>query len=319
MSEQTPPSGPLQPPPPSTARPAASPRSATPEELRRLISALGNPADDLYARAEDQLILLGAQAVPALIDALDERGPWLRAYRAAEALGQIGDGRASGPLTDALRHPNSNVRWSAARAIGKAGDWRVLQPFSPLRSVARSDRGKTSWGEPVAAAAQNTINEMSRRSTALRLTDPAKTAILCAVALLAILFASSQVQAFRETLSTNTAAVWGTAVTPIIPTPAPDEEDEEETPEAATTPTPKTTPTPASDPITATVIRDNANIRPAPNTNNTPLAQARAGETLEVLEKQGEWYRIRLADDPDQEAWIAVSVLGPPSAEVPER
>ena len=54
--------------------------------------------------------------VPALNEALNPHRPWLSAYRAAEALGQIGDGRAAGPLLDALRHPNSNVRWSAVRA-----------------------------------------------------------------------------------------------------------------------------------------------------------------------------------------------------------
>ncbi|HEX5691326.1 MAG TPA: HEAT repeat domain-containing protein, partial [Roseiflexaceae bacterium] len=96
------------------------------ERINSLVGALGDPNHPLHHQALDDLVAIGAPAVPALNDALNPNRPWLTAYRAAEALGQIGDGRAAGPLLDALRHPNSNVRWGAVRALAIVGDARAL-------------------------------------------------------------------------------------------------------------------------------------------------------------------------------------------------
>ena len=84
--------------------------AALQQRIMTLVSALGDPGHPLHARAVEDLVTLGEPAVPALIEALRTHEPWLIAYRATEALSQIGDGRAAGPLVDALRHPNSNVR-----------------------------------------------------------------------------------------------------------------------------------------------------------------------------------------------------------------
>ncbi len=321
MSESTPSPTTPNPPRASTAKPAAAPPTVSPEQIRRLIAALDQPGDELYDYAEDELIALGPQAVPALIVALGEQGPWLRAYRAAEALGQIGDGRASRPLVAALRHPHSNVRWGVVRALAKVGDSRAILA---LRRVVRQDRGKTSWGESVASAAQVALNEMQGRSAMLRLSDPIKIALLVAVALFALWFASDRVQAFYDTVDNAGSVAWGTAVTPIIPTAAPESDDPEEEDLGEegidTTPTPTleitTTPTDTLAVITAQVTASSANIRPAPNTNNEPIARLVSGDTVEIVEQAGEWYRIQLPNGTGT-GWVASSVLGPPSAPVP--
>ncbi len=326
MTESTPKPNPPSPPPASTAKPAAAPPNVAPEQIRRLIAALDQPGDALYDHAEDELIALGPQAVPALIAALGEQGPWLRAYRAAEALGQIGDGRASRPLVATLRHPHSNVRWGVVRALAKVGDSRAILA---LRRVVRQDRGKTSWGESVASAAQVALNEMQGRSAMLRLSDPIKIALLVAVALFALWLASDRVQAFYTTVDdpSNTVA-WGTPVTPIIPTAVPEGDlgaddlgaDDLGADGLAPTPTPTlaitTTPTLEPAAITASITASSANLRSAPNTNNDPIGRLVSGDTIEIIERSGDWYRIQLPDGTGT-GWVAISVVGPPSAPVP--
>lgn len=321
MTEQNQPN-PKEQPKQSQAKPAPTPPPVAPEQIRRLIAALDQPEDALHGQAVDDLIVLGPQAVPALTAALEPQGPWLRAFRAAEALGQIGDGRASRPLVAALRHPHSNVRWGVIQALAKVGDSRSILA---LRRVARQDRGKTSWGEPVAAAAQAALAEMQRRSAVWRLSDPVRIALLAAAALFALWLATGRVQAFRAAVdeSANTA-LWGTAVVPVIPTPLPESELTEEEPEeefADLTPSPTApsedaaTPTVTVVAVTATVTQPTANVRPAPNTNNDPIARVSSGDVVTLLAQSGDWYRVRLPDG--VEGWIASSVLGPPSGPVP--
>src|SRR5262245_61447907 len=167
------------------------------ERIGNLIAALGDPSHPLHHQAVDDLVAIGAPAVPALNEALNPIRPWLTAYRAAEALGQIGDGRAAGPLLEALRHPNSNVRWSAVRALAVVGDARTLLD---LRRVARTDRGKTSWGESVAGAAQSALNQMQGRNILLRGADMIKTAVAVVLMLIALIFAWKVVGDLRAEL-----------------------------------------------------------------------------------------------------------------------
>jgi len=75
------------------------------------------------ADATRTLVKIGARAVDALIGALndDDDGEVRRA--AADALGQIGDPRATGPLLAALNDDHDNyVRRAAAGALGQIGD-----------------------------------------------------------------------------------------------------------------------------------------------------------------------------------------------------
>src|SRR5919202_938048 len=148
----------------TTARQAASQEPSGP--LHELIGALGNPAHAQHTQAVDDLVAHGRAAVPALMAALRAEHPWLTAYRAAEALGEIGDGRATGALLQALNHPNSNVRWSAVRAVAQVDDPRARRA---LRQVAQADSAKTSWGDSVAETAQQALDQKQARSAVRRL------------------------------------------------------------------------------------------------------------------------------------------------------
>src|SRR5689334_14100314 len=190
---------PRTPPAPASSRRAETraAQQAARERIANLIAALGDPTHPLHQSACDDLVALGDAAVPALNEALSPNRPWLTAYRAAEALGQIGDGRAAGPLLEALRHPNSNVRWSAVRALAVVGDARALLE---LRRVARDDRGKTSWGEPVAGAARSALNQMQSQNILLRGADLIKTAVACVLMLVALIVAWKVVGDLRSQL-----------------------------------------------------------------------------------------------------------------------
>ena len=318
MAEQTPTS---KQPPQSNAKPSATPPPANDSQIKGLIAALGTPTDPQHDQAEDLLIKFGTQSVSALGDVLTPQAPWLLAYRAANALGQIGDGRASRPLINVLSHPHANVRWSAVRALAKVGDSRAILA---LRRVAREDRGRTSWGESVAATAQAALNEMQRTSTLLRLSEPVKIALLVALAFFAFVWASGRVNAYRATLNNTSAQVWGTPVTPIIPTALPEEDGQgtdsgtdsggEATPEATATPEVTVTPTVAA--VTAQVVAASANVRPAPNTSNDPIGRLQSGQTVQILGQSGDWYKIQLPDATGT-GWVSVSVMGPPSGPVP--
>ena len=84
---------------------------------------------DLIVRKEwDELIRLGEPSVEPLIQALKDE-EWGARYRAAEALGEIGDARVVEPLIQALKDENPDVRMRTARALGKIGDERAVEPL----------------------------------------------------------------------------------------------------------------------------------------------------------------------------------------------
>lgn len=58
--------------------------------------------------------------------------------QAADALGKIGDTRATGPLIAALEDKESDVRAKAARALGKIGDKRAVEPLIAALEDERS-------------------------------------------------------------------------------------------------------------------------------------------------------------------------------------
>src|SRR5919202_3707177 len=184
------------------------------DRIRELINALGDPNHPQHAQAVAELVAIGPRAVGPLGAALSPDRPWLASYRAAEALAQIGDGRASGALIGALRHPNSNVRWSVVRALAEVGDTRTLWA---LRRVAREDRGKTSWGESVADTAQLALDRLQSRSALLRFTEPIKTALVFVAMFSAVLFAAARVQdviaELRRDVPVPSVAVSGTTAT----------------------------------------------------------------------------------------------------------
>jgi hypothetical protein len=300
------------------------------ERISVLINALGDPQHPLHQRAAADLVAIGEPAVPALSELLRSDSNWLQAFRAAEALGQIGDGRAAGPLLNALRHSNSNVRWSAVRALAVVGDARTL---IELRRVARNDRGKTSWGEPIAGAAQSALDQMQGRNILLRGADLLQTAVACVIMLVALIFAWSVVTSVREELSgigridpssPEAQPLVRTAlptippeVPTLIPTLAPTATIAEEAPAAADTP------------LLLGAVVSAGNVRSSPDRlPDNVIGQISEGDEIIFLTTTPDfqWYRIRLGESrsaasqirtEDGSGWVSRSLLTEPPADVP--
>jgi hypothetical protein len=299
------------------------------QRLMTLIDALGDPGHPLHARAVDDLTALGEPAVPALIEALRTHEPWLLAYRATEALGQIGDGRAAGPLVEALRHPNSNVRWGAIRALATVGDARALLE---LRRVARTDRSKTSWGESVGDTARVVLEQMQSRTLLARVAELVKTAIACVLMLVSLIFAWSVLTELRDELSqVGRVEPAPVIIAPPMRTTAPQA--------ALTPPTPVQTPTapPAPSPPTPVpvnpsertgIVVTSGNVRATPaRLPDNVIGSVTAGDTLVFLgvTSDGAWYRVQLGSPTapssqirsvDGSGWISASLVTAP-ADVP--
>ncbi len=324
------------------ARPPRPGRGGPPrEQIAALIEALGDTSHPLHAGAVDDLAAIGGPAVPALCEALDPSRPWLTAYRAAEAAGRIGDGRATGALIQALNHPNSNVRWSAVRALTQVGDMRAVLE---LRRVAQGDQGRTSWGEPVAGAAQSALGEIGRRSVWGQSLELVKTAVVAVLMILALILAFSVVSALRGELDRFGLLIPGQSEVPqfTLPTAAP-EPTEAPLPtlaplgatsaaDAAGQPTvePVLGPTSA---IAATgaltgTVRQDANVRPFPGTDNQPVGRVNLGDEIIFVARTADssWYLIRLgqqrADSSsitsvDGSGWVNQALVSAPAGEVP--
>ncbi len=90
---------------------------------------------DLEKTAIDSLGRIGAAAVPALVQSLQQPNPETR-LQAANVLGRIGpDAQAAVPeLVRALRDPNLEVRKAATRALGQIGP-AAEEAVAPLLEI----------------------------------------------------------------------------------------------------------------------------------------------------------------------------------------
>lgn len=301
-------------------------RRAPDERIRELILALGDPNHPEHAQAVSELVAIGPAAVPALGGALSPDRPWLTAYRAAETIAQIGDGRASGALIGALRHPNSNVRWSVVRALAEVGDTRTLWA---LRRVAHDDRGKTSWGESVADTAQFALDRLQSRSALLRFSDPVKTALVFVAMFAALLFAGDRVQALLTELRRPVAAPEVAAAPSEDETAGPEEAGAGAAVESATadvlgTPTARSiTPTPSV--ITSTVKSGSGNVRSQAQLGDNVIGIVNEGDELIFLAVQGDWYYVQLGQKRSARSnirgdrgWVSRVVVNEPSTRPPQ-
>jgi len=295
-----------------------------PRQIDDLVQALGTPKHRAHRTAVDELVALGPAAVPALTGALGPDRPWLTAYRSAEALAQIGDGRATGALINALRHPNSNVRWSVVQALSEIGDSRSIMA---LRRVARDDRGKTSWGEAVSDTAQLALDRLQSRSIFLRLWEPLKTILVAAAMIAAVAWAANQVQNLFDEVRTPANAPAVLLPEELTATAAAEQLAESSpTPEPTPEPTPAPSPSPSAAGVIGGVIggvtgrvTSAANVRSSPDsTNNTNvIGTAALGSEVQISGRNGNWYRVRLPGG--QEGWISASLLNVPGgANIPQ-
>jgi len=71
------------------------------------------------SRMMDTLVSIGKSAVPSLIELLNNPDTWMSCFFAADALGEIEDERAIGPLADALEDPELGENaYSALKKFG---------------------------------------------------------------------------------------------------------------------------------------------------------------------------------------------------------
>ncbi len=314
------------------------------ERIDDLLVALGDAQHPYHAGAIDELTAIGPAAVPALNSAIGPSQPWLGVYRAAETAGRIGDGRASTALISALRHPNSNVRWSVVRALTQVGDVRAALE---LRRVAANDQGRTSWGESVAGAAQSALDQLRRRSVWGQSIELVKTALTAVFMILALTLAFSVVQTLRGeldgfglvipgqtqipqfTLPTTeptlgpTARPMSAAAPALAPTAdAADAADGTDAPVSGETPV-------SVGPLVGTV-QQVANVRPLPNTDNEPIGRVSQGDEVRILARSpnGQWLRIELGErragasainnpDGSGSGWINQALVSVPAGEIP--
>jgi hypothetical protein len=233
-------------------------------------------------------------------------------------------------LLQALRHPNSNVRWGAVRALTRAGDLRSL---IELQRVAQTDQGRTTWGESVADAAQSALDQVRRKSVWGQSYELIKTAVTSILMILALVLAFSVISTLREELDRFGRVIPGQNQIPqfSLPTVEPTVAD----PTAAPSPTlalPTSVPSSAveaSPVLTGTVIQI-SNVRPFPGTNNQPIGRVNQGDVVELLARSGndQWYRIRLSDtvaagstidnpDGSGSGWINRALLTVPEVDLP--
>jgi HEAT repeat protein len=96
----------------------------------------------LSKEAIKALTIIGQPAVEPLIKSLRDKNSIVR-KNAAEALGELGDKRASDSLITALEDDDGTVRQYAAEALGKIGDNRALKP---LTAALRDRKSKVQEG-----------------------------------------------------------------------------------------------------------------------------------------------------------------------------
>jgi hypothetical protein len=254
------------------------PPAPSDEEIARWVALLARPEDPTHGRAVDELVVIGRPAVPMLIAAL-QSDSWVQAFRAVEALGLIGDRRAVRHLTRLLRHPNSNVRWGAAEALGRL---QSRWARGPLRRSAQNDENRTSWGETVSEAAERAVASIDETwvSRLINVFQILFYLALCVLVVYAAFYIVRQALEQRER---------------FVPTPT-----ATATVTATATATPTATPLPTFVPVPAT-IRDTANVRDRPDSaTGARIAVLHQGDEIWIqggrVDGDGAWwYFITLA------------------------
>lgn len=91
------------------------------QNINTLLAGLHDPKKEARAEAMHGLVSLGRAAVSPCIALLRDED-WRIRYRAAEALGLLGDGSAYAALVGALDDEKDHVRYMAAKGLGLLGD-----------------------------------------------------------------------------------------------------------------------------------------------------------------------------------------------------
>ena len=98
---------------------SVSKQKLTSTNLESLMEMLASKDGMLRKKARISLVALGKQAVPSLIQALQNSKLDHLRWEAAKTLGAIGDAKAIPPLVKALEDGDQDVAWLAAVALKK--------------------------------------------------------------------------------------------------------------------------------------------------------------------------------------------------------
>lgn len=108
------------------------------EEIKGLISQLGDEDEDVATKAEERLIEIGLPAVDSLIEATENTDPQVR-FRAVWALGKIRDPRAYSIILKLTEDPDEAVSYDAVMSLGELGDARAIELLIGLVKRASED------------------------------------------------------------------------------------------------------------------------------------------------------------------------------------
>jgi HEAT repeat protein len=101
-----------------------------------LIRALEDEDEWVPTLAEEALVRIGKPAVGSFVEVLGEKNIYLR-WRAAKALGEIGDTWAVRPLIRVLNDKDASVLRHAIQALGQIGDAKAVRPL--IRMLRHND------------------------------------------------------------------------------------------------------------------------------------------------------------------------------------
>src|SRR5262245_56545177 len=103
--------------------------------ISRLIANLANTSHDIRESAAINLIEMGEEVTPYLIEALKHTSWRVRQY-AAWGLGQLADHRALNSLIAALNDPHDAVQEKVAAALGELADKSAVEPIIRILQTA---------------------------------------------------------------------------------------------------------------------------------------------------------------------------------------
>jgi HEAT repeat protein len=109
------------------------------ETVARLVGQLEVKDPVAYLHAMEQLVVAGREAIPALVTALTHTDSQVR-WRAARILGRIRDRSAADALVLALEDDVAEVSWRAAEALGALGEDGLAALLHALMARSHSSR-----------------------------------------------------------------------------------------------------------------------------------------------------------------------------------
>ena len=130
------------------------------ERVILLIEGLYGPDKGERAKCMEELVRCKKTAVIPLINILDDES-WVIRYRAAEALGLIGDERALTALTGSLDDEKDHVRYMAAKGLGMFGKKESSFSLLPLL------RDENEYVRKIAAVSLGKLGAFGSVKTAL--------------------------------------------------------------------------------------------------------------------------------------------------------